>query len=383
MHHLAGDESSLGGALASPPSPFDLRGWMLDSRVTLSVVRTALCIVIPACSATGPVAEHWVRLGPDGMWVTALAQTDWGLFAGTRNNGVFLYHSETADWEPLGLSSSQVGCMLYLPGDRPKLLVGMVWRGTEPTEAAVFATEDGGETWVPSDGGLASSVGGYFWAHSLGLDPNNADRVYMGGPYSLLRSDDGGSTWEFVYGNSDQIGLGIRSISVSPHADRSVWAGGQSSLGVGPIFRSLDSGASWDVLFPAPRHEVAIEAVLVDHQRQNRVWAGLLGTVDGGSVLYSDDRGETWETSLREPLQTPALVYINETLYAVTRQFVESDLTTGRPYYRLRLFHLQDGSDSWQSIPAPESWGGWSATADENGDLIVGTMGSGVWRYSP
>jgi photosystem II stability/assembly factor-like uncharacterized protein len=304
---------------------------MLTVRITATLLSLFVWLGSSACSNLGPVAEHWIWLGLDAKWVTALAHTDWGLFAGTRSNGVFRYNSELDEWVPLGLESSRVRSMLFLPGDGPRLLVGV----TGPTESAVYATEDAGETWIPWDGGLADHQGGYFSAHSLAADPDRPQRLYMGGSYSILRSDDGGQTWDFVHGSFESWGQGIQAIAVSPHSDGGVWAAGQSALGVGPIFRSLDSGDTWEVSFPAPYSEV----------------------VDGGAVIVSNDRGETWEPSLSEEVQVPALAYADGTLYAVAREFVEFDPTLGDPYYTLRLFRLRDGSDNWESIPSPGAWG--------------------------
>ena len=347
------------------------------STLIFAAFSVGLLVVPPGCSEFGPESDYWTHLGLDGHRVMSVIDTEWGLFAGTRTGGIFRLDTVSEQWVSLGLSSSVVASLLYLQNNEPKLLAGMSWRATEQTDAAVFATMDGGENWVAWDGGLASQYENRFWAYSLTVDPRESDRLYMGASYSILRSDDEGRTWNFLYGGFDWNGLGIKSIAVSPTGTGAVWASGLSSLGVGPVFRSLDFGNTWDVLFPAGHSEIPINAVLIDPDKAERIWIGAGGRIDGGAVLWSDDQGDTWTPSLREPVQVWALLATSDAMYAIAREFGEPPAEEW-----LRVYRRKNNGTTWDPIPTPAVHGGISATVDLGGNLVVGTAGSGVWRFT-
>lgn len=173
----------------------------------------------------------WTHLGLEGHWVTALADTPWGLFAGTGDAGVFRFDSNAGSWQALGLDHAVAWSMLFVPGPTPRLLVGMRNRAEERTPAAVFATEDRGRTWLPWDGGLAEQHDNREWAYSLAMDPGDAARLYMGQSASILRSTDGGRSWQYVSGDADMTANGVNAIVISPARDGRVWAGVEGAFG--------------------------------------------------------------------------------------------------------------------------------------------------------
>lgn len=321
-----------------------------------------------SCTLFAPGRGDWELLGLEGQWVTALAETDWGLFAGTRSRGVFRYDEAAGQWEPLGIDGSINRSMLFLPGTSPRLLVGLSYLATEPTEAAVFATEDGGVSWVPWDGGLAEQNDDRFWAYSLAQDPSEPDRLLMGSSFSILESTDAGVTWRFLFGSFDSNGLGFHTILVSDGNGEEIWAGGQSGLGVSVVFHSIDGGLTWDISFPGGH---SVNTMVYDPVLPNRVWASL-----GGSVIRTDD-GRSWEGSLRENVSVSRLVVVDGELFAVAREFAEGG------QQNLRLFRYERRSDTWSSLNVPRVRGGISAIAGGGGSLIIGTSGSGVLRYKP
>lgn len=342
-------------------------------RIHGAVVGVALVVTAASCKVAGPQVEDWEPLGLDGEWVTAVVETAWGLFAGTRAQGLFRFET-TGSWASLGVTESIVSSTLFVEEPKPRLLVGVTPIANETTSAAVFASNDQGATWVPWDGGLAAANDNRFWAYSLAQDPAVPNRLFMGSSYSILRSDDGGASWTFVFGSEDSWGQGIHSISVGPDGTGQVWAGGQSALGVAPIFRSEDHGTTWEVGFPANRSEFAVRSVLGDPSTPGRVWAGLTGSVEGASVIRSDDGGSSWTPSLSAGIPVYDLVVHTGIVYAVGRDFTD----TGND--RLAVFR-HEGHDTWVQISTPSSArGGLAATVTEVGELIVGTAGSGVWR---
>lgn len=137
--------------------------------------------------------------------------------------------------------------------------------------------------------------------HSLALDPNRQDRLYLGTfDDGLFISDDRGKTLR-------RVGEGIhhkRVLSLATSMDDSnqtiVWAGTEPS----DLFRSDDGGESWTHFpelpklpshptwsFPPRPHTHHVRSIQVDPHHSQRIFAG----IELGGVMRSLDGGETWE----------------------------------------------------------------------------------------
>lgn len=366
---------------------------ILGSAVAPRYWRVCLAVVMLGCSNTvepvelescnPPATGAWTHLGLEGEWVTALADTPWGVFAGTGDNGVYRCSPETGKWEVLGLDHAAVGTMLFVSGPTPRLLVGMRSRAEEKTAAAVFASEDRGRTWLPWDGGLAARHDNRQWAYSLAMDPGDPERLYMGQSFPILRSTDGGRSWEYVFGSPDLFGVGMNAIVISPARDGRMWAGGEGAIFNGLILLSEDWGDSWEPVIITPGFENAVFDLAVDECEPRRLWAG----VDGG-VMRSEDYGRSWEYVLtRMGGDNGGIITSIPTrgdhIYAVGGTFrpppdVLSDLA---------LYRSEDGGTSWTALTVPSNIGGSDvAVLGSGGHLLIGTSSEprgGVWRFQP
>jgi len=339
---------------------------------------TFCAVVLLGCAdPVRPLSGELTYLGLEGQSITALMETPWGLFAGTRSSGIYRYQPDsTTPWKALGLSHAVVSAILFVPGATPRLLVGMRPDADNSTPAAVFASEDRGDTWMPWDGGLSARYGNNEWAYSLAMDPGDPNRLFMGQSASILRSDDGGRSWRYVFGDWDLSGGGISGIVVSPTRDGHVFAGATSALFTGVVFRSSDWGASWAPIHPISNSENSITALAVDPMRPS----GLLIGVFGG-VMQSDDFGDTWQAVLKESgFLVTSLLTRGTALYAVGGTIQESPLSVPP----LTLYRSTDGGSTWSVITtAPNPGGSDVATMDSQGRLLIGTTArsrGGVWR---
>lgn len=361
-----------------------------------SLIIAYAAVFLAACgdSSAGPqrcsqetTGSGWTFLGLENQLITALAETPWGLYAGTVDSGVF--HLSGTNWQPLGLDHANISSIVFVPGASDRLLVGVYPSSDEQTDAAVFASEDRGATWLGWDGGLAARRGNRGWAYSLGMNADRPDRLFMGYFDQIVRSQDGGRTWTFVQGDESQIGGGqIRAIEVGAAAQGRVWAGGGTSFFTAIIWRSTDSGTSWESVDPTPRFENAVQAIMVDPENSNRVWAGLSGV--SGGVIRSDDAGKTWSYRLRPRRNGGVFAFarVNSTLYAVSRENLRPPVSgQGTSWTDLGLYRTCDDGETWDTLPIPQGIGGGQAvTIDGQGKLVIGTLlgsgGAGVWQFS-
>jgi photosystem II stability/assembly factor-like uncharacterized protein len=233
-----------------------------------------------------------------------------------------------------GLANLYVGSLFMHPQEPTTLLAG-TGNGALRTQAGVYRTTDGGETWTqvlrtgnpvssvefalgdpriayagtPSaiyrseDGGLSWSQvtqGDIYgppgiragWPIDFQVDPRNADRIFVnnygGGNFV---SEDGGRTWAVA--SHGYTGAQLRDIAVVPNDSRRVYVIGRT----GP-FRSTNGGDTWEGLNYDPATFAEWCAVEIDPSNSERV---LISDEHQGVLLLSSDGGDTWRMVFRHP----------------------------------------------------------------------------------
>lgn len=131
----------------------------------------------------------------------------------------------------------------------------------------------------------------------LAASPAAPERVFAGTVESgLLRSLDGGETWETVATFGDRV----TAVTVSPHDPSTIWAGTEPSQ----VVRSVDGGDSWTERpgltdlpsadrwsFPPRPHTHHVRWLAVDPHEPERVYVA----IEAGAFLRTADGGETWQ----------------------------------------------------------------------------------------
>jgi hypothetical protein len=358
-------------------------------KIAHAVVSFAAClwaVLAPAsCSRNEPFAPArctetvgnrcWLRLGLEGEWVTALAVTDWGLYAGTRDHGLFRFDSAAGGWQPLGLSHAVVTSILFVPGAQSQLLVSVAPQGRDTVSAVVYSSRDGGLTWLPHDGGIAASESYHAMAQSLARDPVDPNVLFLGRSYPILRSLNGGTTWEYVFGNPNIAGAGIYSIAIPVVRSTRIWAAGQSGVLRAVVFRSDDDGVTWQVISPPQWIGNLAIRIVPDSLNPDAVLVGM-----GGGVQESMDAGADWQPVLSIPGTAVVMGLVQQAGMVWAASTEESLLSSGELTFRLGLYSSRDRGSSWDSIPVPpDAAGATDLLLDRAGRPIVATQ-SGVWR---
>ena len=157
-------------------------------------------------------------------------------------------------------------------------------------EAGVHRTDDGGQTWTQ----LTSYPTDH--AQSLAIHPQNPDLLYVGSePATVYRTSDGGSTWEECSTFREVPGSAnwsfhwegrhahVRDLRLSPDNPEIIYAG----IEVGGILRSPDGGRTWEHLHGA---DTDVHKVIASPSMPSTVYAA---TARG--PFRSDDSGTTWK----------------------------------------------------------------------------------------
>jgi len=269
----------------------------------------------------------WSAAGaPNIGWVNAVVVAPSApriVYAGTEQHGIFKSTDAGATWVATGhIAADQIAALAVDP-----TLPDTVYAGTE---VGMFKSTDGGASWSAANDGLPDGFGvavltidandpsvlyaaggsaysgfggglfkstdaGVHWypldaresVSAVVIDPTDSTRLFFatadyGNSSSLLRSDDGGITWQ-----SANLSLPLRSIRgivIDPINADTLYAG--SGAGV---FKSTDAGAHWDLMV-AGITNTSVHAIAVDPAAPDTLYAGTWH--DG--MFKSSDRGGTW-----------------------------------------------------------------------------------------
>jgi photosystem II stability/assembly factor-like uncharacterized protein len=192
--------------------------------------------------------------------------------------------------------------------EEPKTL----YLGADP--GMLFRSDDGGETWEPNRGLLDHPTrerwlpgAGGMSCHSVQLDPDDPDRMYVGiTSAGVFRSDDGGGTWiprnknvaaDFLADPYSEVGQCPHKVLLHPARPDRLWQ--QNHFGV---YRSDDRGESWVRLdgnglpsafgFPLMLDPEDPDMAFVIPEKSPEYHY----SPDGRPAVYrTRDAGETWE----------------------------------------------------------------------------------------
>jgi len=146
----------------------------------------------------------------------------------------------------------------------------------------VLKSTDGGETWQYVNTGLELTTKNI---NHIAVHPTSPDTVYLGELNSgVYKSVDGGKSW---FKSSTGITVpDVRAVAIDYSNPRVVYAGSQR----GGIYKSTNSGQDWQVINYGMDPEAAIRSIVVDPTNSQTIYAG-----DWHSGVYrSLDAGKSW-----------------------------------------------------------------------------------------
>jgi photosystem II stability/assembly factor-like uncharacterized protein len=183
---------------------------------------------------------------------------------------------------------------------------------TAISAAGVFRTHDAGKTWRPANRGLTSQyipdpnaeVG--HCVHRIAMHPSRPDVLFMQKHWDVMRSDNGGESWQEISGNlPTDFGFVIEVHAHEPETIYVVPIKSDSEHyppdGKLRVYRSQTGGNEWEALTKGlPQKDCYVDvlrdAMAVDPLDQCGIYFG----TTGGQVYVSADAGDSWVPIVRD-----------------------------------------------------------------------------------
>lgn len=262
-------------------------------------------------------AGTWQQIFPQGnVYDLALDPKNSGLVYISLGKKLYKTLNLGADWQPIYFETREKVLITALASDPINNL--LIYLGTSNGE--IYKTEDGGESWQlitqteehspiqkilinPKDnkviylatagaGIYKSSDQGKKWQNlkdnyyyqdkdkksiryngaeayrSLTFDLTQNDALVYASNYGLLKSNDGGKTWQEIKLLTPPNSVIIKSLAVNPQDNQQIYYGTGTAL-----YRTFDAGKTWlTSSSPSPR---SVNYLLVDPQTPNVVYVGM------------------------------------------------------------------------------------------------------------
>ena len=200
----------------------------------------------------------------------------------------------------LHISDSAGAADLELQPGSPNVLFACMWHGQRKPwtiisgarEGGIYKSTDGGDHWTKLAGGLPSELFGRANVAISAAAPNRIYALIEAKPGSgLYRSDDAGATWALVNGAGNLITRPFYydTLGVDPNDANVVYVGDEG------WFRSIDGGRTFRPAQPPPPHGDHHDLWINPKNSQYMIQSN-----DGGANV-SLDGGRSWSSQLNQP----------------------------------------------------------------------------------
>jgi len=227
----------------------------------------------------------------------------------------------------------------------------------------IWKTENAGENWRHLTPDLPN-----LWVNSLAIAASNPDIMYAGtgeqgftvavaNGDGIFKSTNRGETWTQLSSTVENpIFQTVTRIVVHPNNPDIVLAcarsdvsfnGDTASAFSSGIFKSIDGGTSWDLVY---ENNNSVQQLLTNPNDFDEIYA----TVFNRGVVKSIDQGETWSPATdglpRDAGRTEIAISARnpEILYASVNTFRES--TTDNRFVTGDVFYTNNGGNSWEQL---------------------------------
>lgn len=308
------------------------------------------------------------------------------LMVATASQGIIRSSDDGASWHRLGLRQpiefdGVVRSLVLDPRDSRTVYAG--------ADVGLCRSDDVGSEWTLMNTPFRGET---VW--KVAIDVNNTRRMFVGtgapSRAALWRSEDGGDTWVRVGPEIPEFCAGVNrprvlAFAFNPVDVREAWFG----LEAGGLFRTRDGGDHWERLDERLQWDYHADVHAVQVLRDD---LQTVVVVCVNAVYVSRDRGETWEGML--PKTEFGLYYARALAVSPrSKQTLYVSLSDGTPGTKSSIIMSEDSGRTWQMTRLDKEAGScfWSIHANPNnpdemltgtkyGDLYLSADGGRTWK---
>ena len=220
-------------------------------------------------------------------------------------------------------------------------------------------TDDNGATWhdiTPPNAVNQDPIARIDWVDFLDSQHVWVPVAVNNAPFTIYRSDDGGTTWDAVC-VGDKCGVSAEVTFLDRDHGWGIGYGPGGDLNAGSVYSTSDGGHTWTLLGPTPfvgpMHFLDLEHGWAVSEPSGYSGSPGLATKGGGDLYRTDDGGRTW---------TPFSPDIGGTLHFGIPQWFGNDgvvVAWSEPgeesgqHDQVRVYTTHDGGNSWRGQVAP------------------------------
>ena len=197
------------------------------------------------------------------------------IYAATLD-GIYKSNDEATSWKRIGLDGVPSFSIVIDPKNPKVIYVGTLGEG-------IYKSIDGGMSWENKSQGITDpyeepSV------LAIAINPDNTEIIYAGTWNGVFRSNDSGNSWESV-GPHQESELRVFSIQIDPSNDEVLYVGTWDG-----IFKSTNGGLLWENI---GLKDMFVSSLIISPKNPQIIYAG---TYSYG-ILKSLDGGKSWSNT--------------------------------------------------------------------------------------
>lgn len=182
------------------------------------------------------------------------------VYAGTTAGDLLKSVDGGASWTAIKRFEDRLKLLLVDPQDSRTVYVGLSDRG-------IWKTPDGGSNWIDLTPGLVNFGSGQGLV-TIERNPVERGLLVIATRYGVLRSADGGTTWEALNLPTPPGAVQIFSLATNPKKANEIYYGTTSTF-----YKTLNGGANWSTeKLPTSRGATAL---LVDPENADMIYMGV------------------------------------------------------------------------------------------------------------
>jgi photosystem II stability/assembly factor-like uncharacterized protein len=276
--------------------------------------KALLFVLLALCCASAAWAGQWTALGPDGGDVRSLAydpQNPDHIFLGTSTGTLFSSTDGGKSWARfahLGSGDDYVIDHLAIDPQSPNKMYAAAWSVETQQSGDLFHSEDAGQTWETLPAMHGKSI------RALAISASDSKTLVAGAVDGVFRSSDSGKSWQKISASNSDI-HSIESIAVDPKNSNVIYAGTWHLA-----WKTDDGGANWHHISKGMIEDSDVFSIIVDSTNSSVVFASACS-----GIYKSQNAGETFQKIqgmpfsarrtrvLKQDPANPAIVYAGTT----------------------------------------------------------------------